>query len=132
MKLLNKHTIPHLLDFTFERYAQNKGFSFVGGKQNTYEDLQKDINKVGNLLIDLGIQQGDKVAILADKVAILAVNSPEWVASYMAIGALGAIVVPILPDFSDKEIGHILEHSEAKALFVSEKLYTKLHTRHQS
>ncbi len=120
MTLLNKYTIPHLLDFAFAKYAQNKGFSFVDGKQNTYEDLQKDVNKIGNLLIDLDIQQGDKVAILA-------VNSPEWVASYMAIGALGAIVVPILPDFSDKEIGHILEHSEAKALFISEKLYTKLH-----
>ncbi len=119
MKLLNKHTIPHLLDFTFAKYAQNNGFSFVDGKQNTYEDLRKDINKIGNLLIDFDIQQGDKAAILA-------VNSPEWVATYMAIGALGAIVVPILPDFSDKEIGHILEHSEAKVLFISEKLYTKL------
>ncbi len=119
MHLLKQHTIPYLLEYVFSKYTQNKGFSFVDGKQNTYEDLRLEINKTGNLLSDFGIQKGDKVAILA-------ANSPEWVATYMAAGALGAIVVPILPDFSDKEITHILDHSEAKVIFVSEKLYTKI------
>ncbi len=119
MNLLKQYTIPHLLNHTFSRYAQNNGFSFVDGKQNTYADIQKEINKIGNLLHNLAVKKGDKVAILA-------VNSPQWVATYMAIGAVGATVVPILPDFSNTEIGHILEHSEAKVLFVSEKLYTKL------
>ncbi len=119
MTLLKKYTIPHLLEYTFSKYLQNDGFSFVDGKQNTYADLQKEIYKVGNLLKGFDIQRGDKVAILAT-------NSPQWVASYMAIAALGATVVPILPDFSDKEVAHILEHSEAKVLFISEKLYSKL------
>ncbi len=119
MNFISKYTIPTLLDKTFSTYLKNKGFSFVGGQQNTYTDLQKSINRVGNLLNQLTIKQGDKVAILA-------VNSPEWVATYLAIGALGAVVVPILPDFSAKEIAQILTHSEAKAVFVSEKLAEKL------
>ncbi len=119
MHLLKQHTIPYLLEYVFTKYSKNNGFSFVDGEQNTYEDLRIEINKIGNLLTDFGIQKGDKVAILAS-------NSPEWVATYMASGAMGAVVVPILPDFSDKEITHILNHSEAKVIFVSEKLYTKI------
>ncbi len=119
MNLLKHHTIPNLLEYTFSKYSKNNGFSFVDGKQNSYADMQREINKVGNLLNDFGIQKGDKVVILAT-------NSPQWVATYMAIGAVGGIVVPILPDFSDKEIAHILEHSEAKMVFVSNKMYAKL------
>ncbi|MBS9777731.1 MAG: AMP-binding protein [Gammaproteobacteria bacterium] len=119
MKQNKAHTIPTLLNESFAKYSNNNGFSFVGRKQNTYADLQQEINKVGNLLIQLDIQKGDKVAILA-------VNSPQWVASYLAIAVLGATVVPILPDFSVREVEQILEHSAAKAVFVSENLADKL------
>ncbi len=115
MKFVDKCTIPSLLEYSFSRFMQNKSFSFVDEKQNTYADLQKQIYKIGNLLRKLDIKKGDKVAILA-------ANSPQWVASYMAIGAIGGVVVPILPDFSATEVKNILEHSLAKAVFVSEKL----------
>ncbi|PID64030.1 MAG: AMP-dependent synthetase [Gammaproteobacteria bacterium] len=119
MSTLTKHTIPELLRYSFSNYSNNKGFSFVDDPQNTYADLQKNLNRAANLLNQLNIQQGDKVAILA-------VNSPQWVATYMAIGALGATVVPILPDFANREVAHILAHSAAKAVFVSENLVGKL------
>lgn len=119
MKQITVHTIPQILQDSFAKYSDNKGFSFVNGKQNTYADLKKEINKVANLLIELGIQKGDKVAILA-------VNSPQWVATYFAIGALGVTTVPILPDFANREVAHILEHSAAKAVFVSQNLVEKL------
>ncbi|MBS9782114.1 MAG: AMP-binding protein [Gammaproteobacteria bacterium] len=119
MKQITVHTIPQILQDSFAKYSDNKGFSFVNGKQNTYADLKKEINKVANLLIELGIKKGDKVAILA-------VNSPQWVATYMAIGALGVTTVPILPDFANREVAHILEHSAAKAVFVSQNLVEKL------
>ncbi len=119
MKEITVYTIPQILRDSFAKYSENKGFSFVNGKQNTYADLQKEVNKVANLLIELGIKKGDKVAILA-------VNSPQWVATYLAIGALGVTTVPILPDFANREVAHILEHSAAKAVFVSEGLVEKL------
>ncbi len=119
MKFIDKYTIPTLLEYTFSKYSEENAYSFVGGRQNTYKDLQKDINKIEVLLKNLNIQKGDKVAILAT-------NSPQWVASYLAIAALGAVVVPILPDFSKREITNILEHSESKAIFVSEKLQEKI------
>lgn len=119
MRILEKYTIPSLLDYAFQNFSDCKAFSFVDGKQNTYKDLQEEIAKIGNLLADEGIKKGDKVAILGT-------NSPTWVAAYQAIATLGAIVVPILPDFTDKEVVGILNHSEAKAIFISSKLYPKL------
>ncbi len=115
MSFLDKFTLPTLLRHAFSKYADKKAFSFIDGEQNTYKDLEQSVRKVGIVLKNLDITQGDKVAILAH-------NSPEWVATYLAIGSLGAVVVPILPDFSKKEVAHILSHSESKAIFVSEKL----------
>ncbi len=119
MKFIDNFTVPTLLKSTFSKHLDKYAFSFVDGKQNTYKDLQEDIRNRGELLKKLNISQGDKVALLAH-------NSPEWVSTYLAIAAIGAVVVPILPDFSKKEIEHILNHSESKVLFVSEKLQEKL------
>lgn len=119
MRILEKYTIPTLLDYAFDRFSQNNSFSFVDHQQQIYADLQQQVAEVGNMLLLKGIEKGDKVAILAT-------NSPNWIVAYCSISSIGAVVVPILPDFTDKEIIAILEHSEAKALFVSERLYKKV------
>ncbi len=119
MQFLENFTLPSLLNHAFTKHLNNRAFSFVDGKKNTYKDLQEEVRQIGILLKNLNISQGDKVALLAH-------NSPDWVASYLAIGAMGAVVVPILPDFSMSEISHILSHSESKALFVSEKLQDQI------
>ncbi len=117
--MIDKFTLPTLLNYSFSKYQNKKAFSYINGKQNTYADLKQDVQDIGSLLKSLNIKKGDKVALLAH-------NSPEWVASYLAIGVMGAIVVPILPDFSKKEIAYILSHSESKAVFISEKLQEKI------
>lgn len=122
MKILNTHTVPELLNYSFKHFSKNNGFSFVDRKQNTYCDLKNSIAEIGNMLQLLGVKKGDKVAILA-------ANSPNWVASFFAIGSMGAVVIPILPDFSENEISLILNHSNAKAIFVSSKLFSKIQGR---
>lgn len=119
MKILNIHTIPELLNYSFKHFSKNNGFSFVGREQQTYNDLKVSIAEIGNMLQLLDIKRGDKVAILAT-------NSPNWVASFFAISSMGAVVVPILPDFSENEVVSILDHSNAKAIFVSSKLFSKI------
>ncbi|HNQ37742.1 MAG TPA: AMP-binding protein, partial [Prolixibacteraceae bacterium] len=57
---------------------------------------------------------------------ILSTNMPNWGISFFAILRLGAIAVPILPDFHSNEIKTIAGHAEAKLLFVSEQLYYKV------
>ena len=54
---------------------------------------------------------------------------PNWGVCYLAITSAGMIAVPILPDFSGEELDMIIEHSEAKALLVSDRLFTKLSRR---
>lgn len=122
MKILNTHTVPELLNYSFKHFSKNNGFSFVDRKQNTYCDLKNSIAEIGNMLQLLGVKKGDKVAILA-------ANSPNWVASFFAIGSMGAVVIPILPDFSENEISLILNHSNTKAIFVSSKLFPKIQGR---
>ena len=51
---------------------------------------------------------------------------PNWGVSYFAITTAGMVAVPILPDFTSDELDLIIAHSEAKAILVSDKLYTKL------
>ncbi len=71
------------------------------------------------LLEKLNIGPGDKVAILSS-------NMPNWGISYYAITFMGAVAVPLLPEFLPAEITMLLEHSESKAVFVSENLAYKL------
>jgi long-chain acyl-CoA synthetase len=75
--------------------------------------------RIAVMLKSAGIGKGDKVAILSE-------NSPHWVITFFGILATGATTVPILPDFQGPEVLTILEHSEAKSLFVSGKLLSRL------
>ncbi len=71
------------------------------------------------MLLMLGVRKGDRVALLSQ-------NMPNWGVSYLAVTSMGAVVVPILIDFSDFEISKILQHSESKVIIVSEKQAYKL------
>ncbi len=67
----------------------------------------------------MGIQPGDKVAILST-------NQPNWGITYFAVTFMGAVIVPLLPEFLPVEILTLLEHSEARVVFASEGLLPKL------
>ncbi|PIF05909.1 MAG: AMP-dependent synthetase [Draconibacterium sp.] len=108
-------TLPALFDHSVRNFAANTSLVFVGEKNYTYAELGNDVNRVASMLSLLGIQKGDKVAILSQ-------NMPNWGVAFFAISILGGIVVPILPDFHDNEISTILEHAEVKTLFVSSAL----------
>ncbi|MBS0012266.1 MAG: acyl--CoA ligase, partial [Bacteroidales bacterium] len=96
------------------RYADKHALSFVGEEGYTYSDAFKRTEALAALLEKLGISKGDKVALIGP-------NSPDWVISYLAVVYLGAIIVPILHDFSPEEVQSILEHSEAKAIITDNK-----------
>lgn len=92
---------------------------FVGERPYSYADMLNKITSLSALLESRGICKGDRVAILST-------NQPNWGISYFAITTMGAIAVPILPDFSEKEIENVLNHSESKILFFSDNLYHKV------
>lgn len=119
MTKLKLQTLPGLLENSFALYSENNALSYVNQEPKTYKNLQVEINKTITLLKEQNIGKGDKVAILSR-------NMPNWGITYFAITSLGAIVVPLLPDFHDNEIENILEHSEAKSIFISKLMYSKI------
>jgi len=112
----SKYTIPALLDYSCAKFESRPSLNFVKTGDRTYGDLLKDVISISNMLLDLNVHQGDKVAILS-------ANMPNWGITQFAIGKIGAVAVPILPGFSTSDITNILIHSEAKVLFVSKLLY---------
>ena len=119
MKPLQELTLKHLLENSADEYKNKKLFGFVDGGMLTFAEFKAQVDLISTFLLDQGILHGDRVALLSE-------NCPNWGVSYFAITCIGAIVVPILNDFHTSEIHHILQHSEAKAIFVSEKLYPKI------
>ena len=94
-------------------------YAFVGEEPKSYETVNKEIKAVIAFLEKNGICPGDKVAILSS-------NMPNWGVTYFSITFMGAVVVPILPDFSNTEVANVLEHSGAKAIFISTSLLSRI------
>jgi long-chain acyl-CoA synthetase len=115
----SKLTLPSLFNESVKKYANEKSLVFVGEDNYTYQQLGNDVELVATLLSNLGVNKGDKVAILST-------NMPNWGVAFFAITVIGAIAVPILPDFHENEIKTIIEHSEAKVMFVSAGLFGNL------
>lgn len=114
-----KLTMPGMLRASFEKYRSNNALMFAGEDPLTYDDLRTRVEGLGKQLRALGVQQGTKVAILS-------ANMPNWGISFFATSAVGAVAVPILPDFSASEIKNILVHAEVNFIFVSESLLSKI------
>ncbi len=112
-------TIPFLLGESFRKYGENQAMGFVDEEVITYNQLKRKIESLIRLLEEYSVNPGDKVAILSG-------SMPNWGVAYMAITSMGAVAVPILPDFSAKEVENILTHSAAKVLFVSNHLTQKV------
>ncbi|MFV0268747.1 MAG: AMP-binding protein [Draconibacterium sp.] len=114
-----KLTLSAMFYNSVENYANKTSIVFTGEENYTYAEMGEEVERIAEMLLELGIGSGDKVAILS-------ANMPNWGKAFFAISLIGAVAVPILPDFHSKEIHSILEHSGSKALFVSEGLYTSV------
>ena len=117
MKTFN--TLYEIVRNSIENFSSRIAFSMLGGEDVSYKEVGERIEKVQEMLLDAGVGAGDKVAILSS-------SMPNWGVSYFAVTTAGMIAVPILPDFTSSELDLIIEHSEAKAILVSDKLYAKL------
>ena len=112
-------TLKELFDHSCTQYADRIAISFVYGTPLTYAEMKREVDKATVLLCRMGIRKGDRVAILSG-------NMPNWCITYFAITGMGAIAVPVLPDFHADEVQSIIQHSDSKAVFVSQKLQAKI------
>jgi len=114
-----KLTFPALFDNTVHKHGNSHAYSFVGEEPISYAAAAKKISALTAFLEKAGVVPGDRVAILS-------ANMPQWPLAYFSITFMGAVAVPVLPDFSVSEVCNVLEHSEAKAVFVSAPLLSKI------
>lgn len=84
-----------------------------------YRDVARKIEKIHILLENAGIEKGDKIAICGR-------NSAHWTVTYLAIITYGAVVVPILHEFKADQVHNIVNHSEARLLFVGDQIWENL------
>ena len=113
------NTLYELVRHGVEKFASRIAYSMFDGEDVTYAEVGRRITRVQEILTTSGLRPGDKVALLSS-------NMPNWGICYLAVTSAGMVAVPILPDFSGEELDMIIEHSEAKALLVSDRLFTKL------
>jgi long-chain acyl-CoA synthetase len=112
-------TFPAMFNETLRKYGKCNAYAFVGEEPKSYESVNKEIKTLIAFLEKNGICPGDKVALLSS-------NMPNWGVVFFSITFMGAVVVPVLPDFSNTEVGNILEHSGAKAIFISTSLLPRI------
>ena len=120
MELPKTLTFRALLENSVENYSNLPALGFVDQAPLTYAEVNHKAQELIKLLQSNGIKKGERVALLSQ-------NMPHWGVAYLAITSMGAVVVPILVDFTAPEIEKILAHSEAKAILVSDKQTEKLH-----
>ena len=114
-------TIAKLYEYATTVYAKNQYTQWYDTKEGgyTYHTFKNKCDSLSKLLTQYGIGAGDKVAILSQ-------SMPNWSVAFFSITPFGRIAIPILPDSSPNEIVNILEHSESKVIFVSQKLASKV------
>lgn len=84
-----------------------------------YRDVARKIEKIHILLENAGIEKGDKIAICGR-------NSAHWTVTYLAVITYGAVVVTILHEFKADQVHNIVNHSEARLLFVGDQIWENL------
>ena len=78
-----------------------------------YHDVARKIEKLHILFENSGVQRGDKIALCGR-------NMSHWAVAFLATLTYGAVAVPILHEFTADQIHHIVNHSEARLLFVGD------------
>ena len=114
-------TLAKLYEYATTVYAKNQYTQWYDTKEGgyTYASFKEKCDGLSKKLTQYGIGAGDKVAILSQ-------SMPNWSVAFYATTVFGRISIPILPDSSENEVTNIINHSESKVLFVSERLLPKI------
>lgn len=120
MKLVTEYTMESVVESSAGRHPKRVALRLFRdeGSAITFGELKQAKDAIGLFLIERGFEKGDKIALLGE-------SCPTWLTAYFGITAVGCIAVPILPDFSAKEVDRILTHSGAKAVVVNAKHFEK-------
>ena len=105
-----------LLFDAIQQYWDQDSMSDYGVSTLQYKDVARIIEKLHILFEHSGVKPGDKVALCGR-------NQSRWGAAFFAITTYGAVAVPILHEFHPAQIHDIVNHSDARLLFIEDKIY---------
>lgn len=109
-------TIPSYNSFIEKSITDNwdlNALTDYKGATLQYKDVARKIEKLHIMFENSGIQKGDKIALCGR-------NSSNWAVAFLATLTYGAVAVPILHEFTPDQVYNIVNHSEAKLLFVGD------------
>lgn len=112
-------TLPAALERTVVNFPDTTALIMMGRRIN-YKELDELVNRFATALADLGIQKGDKVALLLP-------NIPQVVIAAYAVFRLGAVVVMNNPLYTENELEHQLNDSDSKMVIALDLLVPRLH-----
>src|SRR5512138_2432736 len=85
-------------------------------KGHTYREIAAKIIKIHIFYREIGIKEGDKIALVGR-------NSANWCIIYLATVTYGAVIVPILPDFKSEDLVNLINHSDSVLLYIDDKIF---------
>ena len=112
-------SVNKIFENSFKKNWDRPAISNYQGETLHYKDLARRMEKLHIMFEECGLQKGDKVAICSR-------NQANWAVTFLAILTHGAVPVPLLHEFKSSNIHHLVNHSEAKILFVDEVIWEGL------
>ena len=116
---MNFTSVNKIFEESIRKNWDRPAISNYQGVTLHYRDLARRIAKLHIMFEECGLEKGDKVAICSR-------NQANWVVSFLAAMTYGAVPVPLMHEFKPSNINHLVNHSEAKILFVDEVIWEGL------
>jgi long-chain acyl-CoA synthetase len=111
-------SLARLAEDGLQKYGEYVALAFEG-REYTNADMQRAAARIAHALRRLGVERGDRVVVMLP-------NCPEVIQSYGGILKCGAVIVPVIFLLGDKEVAHILVHSQAKVVITSQDMLGKV------
>ena len=112
-------SVNKIFENSFRKNWDRPAISNYHGETLHFKDVARRVEKLHIMFEECGLQKGDKVAICSR-------NQANWAVTFLAILTHGAVPVPLLHEFKSANIHHLVNHSEAKILFVDEVIWEGL------
>ena len=113
---MNFSSVNKIFEASFRANWDRPAISNYQGATYHYRDLARKIAKLHIVFEECGLQKGDKVALCSR-------NQANWAVSFLATMTYGAVPVPLMHEFKPSNIHHLVNHSEAKVLFVDDVIW---------
>lgn len=116
---MNFMSVNKIFEESIRKNWDRPAISNYQGVTLHYRDMARRIAKLHIVFEECGLKKGDKVALCSR-------NQANWVVSFLAAMTYGAVPVPLMHEFKPNNIKHLVNHSEAKILFVDEVIWEGL------